>query len=206
MGKKILLLMMLLFSLGAYATPSEDLKALLNNVKTMQASFNQTIYDNYGKAIQSSQGSMSMERPGKFRWEVKKPIPQVIIANQNKLWIYDPDLEQVTIRKLERATGDAPALLLSHVDAELDKNYAVKADPSKGTQWFVLIPKNKDSMFEQIKLGFDKQQIQEMQLKDHLDHSTNIKFTNIKTNIAVSAALFNFKPPKNTDVIDETKK
>ena len=189
------------------ATPSAELKNLLNNVKTMQASFTQIIYDNHGKAVQNSSGNMSMERPGKFRWDVKKPIPQLIIANQNKLWIYDPDLEQVTIRKLEKATGDAPALLLSHVDAELDKNYEVKAEPAKnGMQWFMLLPRNKEGMFEQIRLGFDKQQIQQMQLKDHLDHSTNIKFSNIKTNAALDTALFTFKTPKNTDVIDETRK
>jgi len=190
----------------AHATPSEDLKQLLNDVKTMQATFTQTIYDNHGKAVQTSSGDMSMERPGKFRWQVKKPIPQLIIANQQKLWIYDPDLEQVTIRKLEKATGDTPALLLSHVDSGLDKSYDVKALNAQGMQWFVLIPKNKEGMFEQIRLAFLNKQIQQMQLQDHLDHSTQIKFTNIKTNTGIADSLFNFKAPKNTDIIDETKK
>lgn len=198
---------LMLFTVSVYAeSASVELKNLLNNVKTMQASFTQIIYDNHGKAVNTSKGSMSMERPGKFRWQVTKPIPQLIIANQNKLWIYDPDLEQVTIRKLEKMTGDAPALLLSHVDMELDKNYDVKSAPSQTLHWFVLIPKDKEGMFEEIKLGFDKQQIQEMHLRDHLDHSTQIKFANIKTNSVLADTLFIFKTPKNIDVIDETRK
>lgn len=187
-------------------TVSTELKSLLNDVKTMQAQFSQDIYDNKGKVVQNSNGTMSMERPGKFRWQVIKPIPQLIIANQNKLWIYDPDLEQVTIRKLEKATGDTPALLLSHVDTGLDKNYDVKSFDARGFKWFVLIPKDKESMFEQVKLAFDKQQIVEMHLKDHLGHDTHIKFSGIHTNTTLNSSLFVFKAPKNTDVIDETKK
>jgi outer membrane lipoprotein carrier protein len=173
----------------------------------MQASFTQVIYDNRGKAVETSKGNMWMVRPGKFRWQVIKPIPQLIIANQNKLWIYDPDLEQVTIRKLEKVTGDTPALLLSHVDTELDKNYTVKTAPDEAKlQWFVLLPKNQDSMFEQIKLGFSDKQIQQMQLKDHLGHDTRITFSAIRDNGDLAASLFTFKAPKNTDVIDETRK
>lgn len=202
-----IVLFLSLFAISSYAaSASDELKNLLNNVKTMQASFTQTIYDNYGKAVKTSYGNMSMKRPGKFRWEVTKPMPQLIIANQNKLWIYDPDLEQVTIRKLEKATGDTPALLLSHVDTELDKKYNVKSFSAQGIQWFALIPKDKEGMFEQIRLGFDKQQIQQMQLKDHLDHDTHIKFSNLHTNTDLANSLFTFKTPKNTDVIDETKK
>ena len=197
-----------LFVMSAHAaTPSDDLKSLLNGVKTMQAAFTQTVYDNREKPVETSYGKMSMERPGKFRWEVTKPIPQLIIANQSKLWIYDPDLEQVTIRKLEKATGDTPALLLSHVDAEIDKSYTITTAPTEANiQWFKLVPKNKDSMFEQVKLGFAKQQIQQMRLQDHLGHTTQIKFSNITTNNNLAATLFTFKPPKNTDVIDETNR
>ncbi len=196
-----------LFAVSSFAaSASDDLKNLLNNVKTMQASFTQTIYDNRGKAVETSNGTMSMERPGKFRWQVTKPIPQLIIANQNKLWVYDPDLEQVTIRKLEKATGDTPALLLSHVDAELDKSYDVKTSSDPGLKWFVLLPKDKEGMFEQIKLGFSNQQVQQMELKDHLGHDTRIKFNNIRTNADLANTLFTFKAPKNTDVIDETKR
>ena len=104
-----------LFSMGVvHAGTSEDLAALLNNTQSMRANFRQTVYDNRGKVIQKSVGYMAMQRPGKFRWESTSPIPQLIIANDSRLWIYDPDLEQVTIRSLSKEIGETPALLLSN--------------------------------------------------------------------------------------------
>jgi outer membrane lipoprotein carrier protein len=101
-----LLISILLFVNAAYAAPSTDLSTLLNSLHSMRSDFTQTVYDNHGKAIQKSYGQMALQRPGKFRWEIKKPIPQVIVANDTRLWVYDPDLEQVTIRALHQAAGD----------------------------------------------------------------------------------------------------
>lgn len=192
----------------AHATPSDDLSNLLNNVKTMRAGFSQTVYNDRGKPAPSSYGRMAMERPGKFRWEVQKPIPQLIIANDTRLWIYDPDLQQVTIRALHRATGDAPALLLSNVGHSLDKEYNVKSITKKPDtwQWFQLIPRAQDSMFASIQMGFNNGQIQEMHLQDHIGHTTQIKFKNIEMNIPLTATLFTYKAPRNVDVIDETQR
>jgi outer membrane lipoprotein carrier protein len=195
------------FTATAYADDAyTSLSTLLNNVQSMQANFTQTIYDNRGKAIQKSFGNMSMQRPGKFRWVVTKPIPQVIVANASKLWIYDPDLEQVTIRSLKKSAGETPALLLSHVDTVLEKHYTVKQMQNNTAQgeWFSLTPKA-DSTFAGIKMGFIKGQIQEMDLEDHLGHTTRIYFKNIRTNINLSPSLFVFKANANTDVINETR-
>src|SRR6516162_4318453 len=90
---------------------SADLSNQLNAIKTLRANFAQTVYDNKGKAVQRSYGHIALQRPGKFRWEVIKPIPQLIIANSQRLWIYDPDLQQVMIRSLHVAAGETPALL-----------------------------------------------------------------------------------------------
>lgn len=192
----------------AYATPATDLSSLLNSIHTMKANFTQTIYDNNGKAIQKASGKMALERPGKFRWETKQPIPQLIIANDSKLWIYDPDLEQVTIRKLHLATGDAPALLLSHTDSNIDKDYVVTHDNKAkvGVEWFNLQPKGNDSNYSQIRLGFFNNQIQQMNLVDHLGHSTQIAFQKTEINSNLSSNLFRFKSQANVDVIDETKR
>lgn len=190
----------------AMANSSTDVAGLLANVKSMRATFIQTVYDNKGKALQQSMGRMSMQRPGKFRWDVTKPIPQLIVANQSKLWIYDPDLEQVTIRSLTQATGETPALLLSDVDHVLDKDFTVQPIRKEAGSWFKLIPKKADSMFAWIELGFIDGKINEMRLQDHLGHVTSVQFKNIETNLALSQNLFVFKVPKNVDVIDETKK
>lgn len=185
-----------------------DLSNLLNSIQTMRANFTQIIYDNREKSIQRSYGRMALQRPGKFRWEVTKPIPQLIIANATRLWIYDPDLQQVTIRSLKGATGETPALLLSHVNTSLEKDFSVQTLPKKkaGLTWFSLKPKKPDDMFSYIEMGFLNKQIYEMRLKDNLGHTTDIQFKNIETNVVLSSSLFTFKPSANIDVIDETRK
>ncbi len=185
-------------------TPAADLSRLLNTVQSMQANFNQTIYDNRGKAIQQANGRVAFQRPGRFRWQVIKPIPQLIVANQTKLWIYDPDLEQVTIRSLKQGTGDAPALLLSHDATTVMQNYTVKNLPNTAPawQWFELIPKNSDN-FSAIQMGFYHGQINEMRLQDKLGHTTRIRFLQAHFNLNLSPALFIFVPPAHVDVINE---
>jgi outer membrane lipoprotein carrier protein len=203
------LVLFLAFSSAAHATASAtNLANLLNSVQTMQASFIQTIFDNHNKPIQASYGRMALQRPGKFRWEVTKPIPQLIVANGTKLWIYDKDLEQVTIRPLQKAVGDAPALLLSHVSADLDKTYTITELPSKtsNARSFMLTTKKSDDIFTSVRMEFLNNQISEMRLQDNLGHTTQIRYRDIKTNNTLSAALFNFKPPAGVDVIDETRK
>ena len=194
-----------IFVISAHADALPD---LLNNIHTMQASFVQTVYDSKtNKPIQESYGTMAMKRPGLFRWDVKKPNPQLIIANQSRLWIYDPDLEQVVVRSLAKAAGDTPALLLSHVSGVLEKNYTVQAD-AKNTQqlqWFTLTPRSADNMFASIQLGFTNNQITEMRLRDHLGHRTRIQFKNAKFNSSLSNNLFVFKTPRGVDVINEAR-
>lgn len=200
----------ILFVLGfwtiADASPSVDLSTLLNKLQSMRADFHQTVYDNHGKAVQQSTGKMAMQRPNRFRWQAQKPIPQLIIANGDKLWIYDPDLDQVTIRTIKQAAGDTPALLLSHKATVLDKDFTVTEKPAAkaGWRWFTLVPKSSDNIAS-VQMGFNNNQIQEMRLQDHLGHLTGIKFSRIETNVSVPSSQFMFKPPANTDVIDETK-
>jgi len=196
-----------MLTLASHASPSTDLTALLGAVHSLRADFTQTIFDNRGKAIQKSYGHMALQRPGRFRWEIVKPIPQLIIANPTKLWIFDKDLDQVTIRSLKHAAGETPALLLSHENAIIDNDFSVqdvKKSSAEG-RWFLLKPKQADSMFDSIQMGFLHNQIQEMQLKDHLGHTTRIQFTHIEANQTLSPALFIFKPPANVDVINETR-
>lgn len=211
--KKIGLGLVLMGFLGlvnpVLANPATDqLLPLLNNVSSMKADFTQTIFDNNNHAVQQSFGTLALSRPGKFRWDVKKPMPQLIIANQSRLWIYDPDLEQVTIRSFKAASSDTPALLLSHPDATLDQDYVVKVIQRKPStlQWFSLKPRSADNLFEEVQLGFAASQINQMRLVDHLGHTTQIEFTHIQTNVSLPSTLFVFKAPNpQVDVIDETR-
>lgn len=200
--------LLMLITLTSVHASSGDLSILLNSVKSMRADFTQTIYDNHGKAIQKTYGHMALQRPGKFRWEVTKPIPQLIIANNNRLWIYDRDLQQVTIRSLQKAAGEAPALLLSQVNAELENNYNIETQQKNksGMQWFALTPKKANrGMLSSTEIGFMNNQIREMRLKDNLDHTTSIQFQHIQSNANLPSSVFVFKAPKGVDVIDETR-
>jgi outer membrane lipoprotein carrier protein len=207
--KKAVLIFFLIFFLpSAYAlSAAEQLAAQLNTIHTMQADFTQTLYDNRGKAVAYSYGRMAIQRPGKFRWEMIKPIPQLIIANQARLSIYDKDLEQLTVRSLSAAAGETPALLLSHTDVVLERDYqvSISSEQTAGLQWFTLVPKERDNMFAAVELGFANGQIKQMRLQDHLGHNTAIKFSNAQVNKPLTANLFNLKVPANVDVIDETK-
>ncbi|HVE44445.1 MAG TPA: outer membrane lipoprotein chaperone LolA [Gammaproteobacteria bacterium] len=191
------------------------LSDLLNSTRSMRAHFTQTIFDNHGKAVQRSTGKMAMARPGKFRWEVIKPIPQLIIANEPTLWIYDADLQQVTIRSLKKETGEAPALLLSHVGDQLEKDFTVQnraatvrerhSSTPTAERWFSLFPKKNDSMFKKIEIGFKENKVYQMRLTDNLGHATLIQFEHIEINIPLPPSLFSFKPPAHVDVIRENQ-
>jgi outer membrane lipoprotein carrier protein len=183
-----------------------QLTELLSAIQTLQADFNQTISSPQSKqTIQQSFGHVMLQQPGKFRWEVKKPVAQLIVTNGKRLWIYDPDLEQVTTRSLAKEIGDTPAFLLSHSRVALQKNFHVQAIKNAASlQWFLLMPKNRNTLFAFIKIGFLKNHIREMDLQDRLGHNTVIEFYNVILNHVVDPSLFNFKFPRHVDVIDET--
>lgn len=204
----VFVLVCVLVACKVMAAESVTLGSRLNAIHSMKANFKQTIYDNHNKPIQQSTGTMAMLRPGKFRWETVKPIPQLIIANSTKLWIVDPDLEQVTIRALHKATGETPALMLSNENAEINKDYVVKELSKKGSSlaWYKLTPKSADSVFESVEMGFKDLALQEMRLEDHLGHNTHIEFTRASLNTSLPESLFVFKKTPNMDVIDETKR
>ncbi len=207
MLRLVICLILFVCQMNCYAiTPSAELTQLLSTIQSLQADFTQTISDNKGKQTEQSVGKMALARPGKFRWSVTKPVAQLIVANNTRLWIYDPELEQVTIRYLNKEIENTPVLLLSNPSVALEKNFSVQTiDKAASMQWFVLLPKSRDSMLAFIKMGFSKGKISEMDLQDHLGHNTVIEFYNVSMNQPVSASLFNFKPPAHTDVIDETK-
>jgi outer membrane lipoprotein carrier protein len=209
--KKILAFISLFFiCMSAHAqSASDDLTALLLNINTMQADFNQTITkQKNGQAVQQTSGHMAIERPGKFRWETKSPTKQLIIANGQRLWIYDPDLEQVTIQSFKAGAGKTPALLLSDKNLTLGKDYNVVEVPAPmaiaGYKIFQLTPKDSEDTLEKITLSFISKRISEMKLEDRLGNTTTIKFYGVNTD-ALPASLFTFNAPAHVDVIDETK-
>lgn len=198
----------LLLSIGTLAqaadTATARLVKLLGGIDSMQADFTQQTVDGKGRPQPLQSGEMSAKRPGLFRWEVKKPSPQLVVTTGKTLWIYDPELMQATRQKLDQQVGNTPALLLSGDPRQLEDAFTIsEADGQGGDQVFVLKPRGKDALFESLRVHFDAGKLTEMELTDTLSQHTDIRFSNIRQNPALPASVFTFVPPKGVDVIDQ---
>lgn len=202
---KILLLagLVALVPLPANANGVDRLKAFFQNTDAISANFHQTVLDNQGRKIQEVDGSMKLQRPGKFRWDYDKPYVQHIVGDGKKVWLYDPELEQVTVRDLDKALGSSPAALLAG-NKEMEQNFLLTyQDRQDGLEWVLATPKNEDSGFESVAIGFKGDALQAMELHDSFGHTTRIEFSNLQRNPKLPPATFVFTPPKNADVVGE---
>lgn len=202
-SRVLVLVLLNLFLSVTYASASDELSAELNAMQSMQSHFVQTTYDNQGKVAQRSQGKLAFARPGRFRWETTQPMPQLIIANGKRLWVVDPDLMQVTVRKVKQEIGETPTMLLSENVIQLEKRFLVTATHQAQQSLYTLKPKKTDSTFTVIKLQFNHQRLRAMILEDQLGHVTKIDFSNVAVNPALSPRLFQYVPPAGMDVIQE---
>lgn len=205
MKKLSLLTALLIFSASAAASSSDALKAFVADTQTARATFTQTVLDKNGHARQQSSGTMAFSRPGKFRWVYEKPYEQVIVGDGKKIWLYDADLQQVTIKKLGPALGSSPAALLAG-SKDIDKFYTVRdAGVHDGLEWLDAQPKEKDSTFENVRMGFSKNTLVTMQIKDNFGQTTVLKFSGFERNPVLPASDFHFTPPAGVDVITDGK-
>jgi len=200
---RLLALLCLLAPAVAAASATEALKNFLGQTQTLRARFAQMVLDKNLKPLQQAQGVMQFSRPGKFRWDYQKPYEQVIVGDGSRLWIHDKDLNQVTVRKLDRALGATPAALLAGSN-ELERDFTLKnLGPDKGLDWLEAVPKNRDTIFERIRMGFGKSGLEAMELRDQFGQVTVITFADVERNPKLPAELFRFTPPKGADVITE---
>ena len=160
--------------------------------------------DQNGKRIQSASGIMQFQRPGKFRWTYQKPYEQIIVGDGEKFWLYDVDLNQVTVKKLDAALGSSPAALLSGSN-EIERDFTLKESRSQdGLDWLQATPKSIDSSFESILMAFNAQaELVVMELNDAFGHKTVLRFSAMQHNPKLSAQQFQFTPPKGADVLGE---
>lgn len=183
--------------------PSEALSALLSGFQGMSGQFKQIASIDKGKSTQTSRGEMALQRPGQFRWDVKQPNPQLLIANGRYLWIYDADLQQATRQTLDINNANSPALLLSGSIADLQHRFLItQLSESDELIGFHLKPKSDQDLFNWIELYFSKNnQLTKMLLKDHLGALNTFYFTHVKINPKLNKALFTFKAPKGVEII-----
>lgn len=194
---------LLLTCVAARGASIDTLKTFLEQTTSGKARFAQIIVDKNLKQLQQATGTMLFLRPGKFRWEYEKPYEQLIVGDGAKLWVYDKDLNQVTVRKLDKALGGSPAALLAGSN-EIDKIYNLtNLGSQEGLDWLEAVPKSKENAFERIRLGFGQQGLEAMELRDQFGQVTVIKFASVERNPKLSPDAFKFTPPKGADVISE---
>jgi outer membrane lipoprotein carrier protein len=187
----------------AEETGAQRLQEFMQSTQSLDATFTQEVVEEGGKISQTAFGKFYLQRPGKFRWEYQEPSPQQIIADGKKLWIYDIDLEQVSVRPLQAALGRSPAAILM-TDGDLTKDYKIQEQPAReGMNWVGLTPKNAEGDFKQISIGLDPEGVQAMDLYDQYGRVTMIRFQESTYGKTIAASTFQFTPPEGVDVIGE---
>ncbi|MBX9903554.1 MAG: outer membrane lipoprotein chaperone LolA [Burkholderiales bacterium] len=200
---RIILMLLCLLPGLASAAATDALKVFLTQTQTVKARFAQMVLDKNGKQLQQAQGVMQFSRPGKFRWDYQKPYEQAIVGDGSKLWIFDKDLNQVTVRKLDRALGSSPAALLSGSN-DLERDFKLSnLGMDKGLDWLEALPKSRETVFERVRMGFGKSGLEAMELRDQFGQTTVITFADVERNPRIAAEVFRFTPPQGADVISE---
>ena len=182
---------------------AERLNQLLSKTRTMTADFSQMTLSSNGANMQDTTGTLEVKRPGMFRWHTNPPLEQELVSNGEKIWLYDPDLEQVTIQQMDQRLSHTPALLLSGDVSKLEQNFDISWTEGGNVVDFVLVPKANDSMFDTLRLSFRDGLINDMQLNDPIGQRTNILFQNVQLNPDIDMDRFTFEIPPGVDVISE---
>jgi len=198
-------LVLLLAPLAAAASGLERFSEFINTTLSARGEFEQKIFDRDRKLLQESRGTLAFSRPGKFRWTYVKPYAQLIVGDGVRVWVYDADLKQVTVRKLDRALGSTPAALLAGDNDVVRAAFRLNDQGAKdGLEWLEALPRDKEGNFERIRMGFGASGPEVMELVDSFGQTTLLKFTSLQRNPKLDPGQFRFSPPKGADVIGDS--
>lgn len=196
---------LLLLSVAARAADDQaavQLRAQLDAMNSLQGNFVQTTYDKEGVEQDTSSGEFMLMRPGKFYWKTLDPMPQLLVSNNKTIWLYDPDLETVTVREFTDDLRETPALLLSADAEQLRKQFSVTRDTSNKTaDAFTLTPKVTEGMFQHLTLVFKSGQLNEFSIKDSLGQVTRCVLSNVQRNKPLAEEKFFFQVPEGVEVL-----
>ena len=190
---------------AALADGLAQLKAFHATTKTGTVTFRQAVAGKGQQEVRESTGTFSFQRPGKFRWTYETPYEQLIVGDGERLWVYDRDLNQVIVRKLDRALGSTPAALLAG-DSALEANFDLTdAGSREGLDYVEAKPRTSDTGFERVRIGFANNVPRAMELKDTFGNVTTLTFGTFERNSALAAGQFRFVPPKGADIVGEAR-
>ncbi len=197
-----LLLLGLLFAGAAHADAVATLREFVQEVSSGRSAFTQTVSSADGTRKKTSSGSFEFQRPNRFRFAYAKPFEQLIVADGQKVWIFDADLNQASSRKLGQALGATPAALLA--GGSLDKDFVLSSEPPRdGLVWAVAMPRTKDGPFQQLRVGFRGKTLAALEILDSFGQRSLLQFSRFEANLPLAAELFRFTPPAGADVIEQ---
>jgi len=195
--------LVVLLPISTLANGLDDFLSFNQDTKSATGRFEQRVMDRAGKVVDRGSGSFAFARPGKFRWVYEKPHPQTLVADGHKLWIYDPDLQQVTIKRMDQAISSTPAALLAGRE-DITALFSLRdAGTADGLEWVEATPKTPDTGFDKVRLGLKDKQLAAMELFDQLGGHSSLRFVELKANAPVAPDTFKFTPPKGADVIED---
>ena len=198
------LVLLTLAGTGAHASTRAQLDAFSGGVQGLSATFEQRVYDSDNALRETSSGDVQLQAPRQFRWDYRQPFVQQLVADGDHIWIYEPDMEQVTVRQQSLEEHSSPLAML--IDpAELERQFTVTEDgQSQGLAWLLLTPKKpEEAPFERARLGFNPKGLARMELFDGLGQRTLMQFSGWKRNPEFAAGTFRFVPPPGVDVVGE---
>ncbi len=182
---------------------TDSLRHFFTEVQSFNARFSQAVLDESLVTIQESSGTLWLERPDKFRWDYDAPFKQEIVSDGKKIWVYDKELQQVTVRPLAGGLGYTPAVLLAG-RGRLEDSFTIKALGAQGNlEWVQLVPKSKDGGFENIRIGFEQGKLRVLEMLDGFGNTTRVTLQAPKENLKIDPGKFQFTPPKGVDVVGE---
>lgn len=179
------------------------LGSLLDKMDSLDADFQQRILDARGARLQEVDGKLSLKRPGKFYWQTENPFPQTVVSDGSTLWLFDPDLEQVTIQQIDESISRTPAMLLSGDVTSITEKFEVLKVRDSDIEEFVLRPKEEESLFEELRLNFADQWLVSLLLVDSLGQRTAIELRDVQFNQEQKSGRYTFNVPDGVDVIQQ---
>ena len=184
----------------AAAGPADRLDAYLSNLDSVFSRFEQRVFDERRNLLEQVSGALLIDRPGRFRFEYTDP-PQIIVGDGEKIWIYDPELAQVTVQDMNDALDSTPAALLTSERPVAEAFRVERAEPGGGIERFILTPKAEGTMFSSIRLEFASEKLRRMVLVDQFGQTSVIELGAVRHNPSIPAGAFVFKPPAGVDVV-----
>jgi len=201
--RALILAVLLVLPALARADALERFRTFLRETQSARTQFEQKVFDREKRLVQASSGTFAFQRPGRFRWQIRVPYEQLIVGDGTRVWIHDPDLNQVTVRSMGKALGSTPAALLAG-DQDVERAFELaNVGEIAGLAWLEAKPRDKDAGFERIRLGLGTGGVEAMELYDHFGQTTLLQFSRFLRNPTFEPSTFRFTPPQGADVLGE---